>query len=265
MKANKMNRQLAAGVRQTASAGRLRWLRMDEASERDRVLSDPESLNQLEPAQRAALVDWIGSVLVPAKTVFRRNSYGMKHDFEKEPDGFYVWNGAFKGAMLAAGHRPVDADELNWRFRVKPAHPLSRSEQRKYRRYGRGRLVRDRWREVGYIVLESAQRGRILEHGRLCEREERPEVVVLQARYTAKVILRTASAGCRLTQESVAAVLALFADFDPNGRHSYVDELWAEIERVPVHRAGQLAAELVRITQSCSTKTIPGHGTSVGG
>src|SRR5208283_1682034 len=160
---NNMNGESAAGVRQSTLTGIVRMRRRDEVAERDRVLSDPERFRQLDPAQQAALVNWVRDVLMPAKTVFRRSSYGMKHDFARDRDGFYIWNGAFKGAMLAAGYRPVDADELNWRFRVKPAHPLTRWEQRKFGLHGRGWLVRDRWREVGYVVLQRTQRLRTLE------------------------------------------------------------------------------------------------------
>ena len=70
--------------------------RRDELAERDWEANDPAGFQKLEPEQQTALVDWIRAVLVPAKTVFRRNSYGMKHDFDREPDGFYVKNGAFK-------------------------------------------------------------------------------------------------------------------------------------------------------------------------
>src|SRR5438094_10451458 len=41
---------------------------------------------------------------------------GMQHALEEWPGGFYVTNGAFKGAMLAAGFRPEDERALNWHF-----------------------------------------------------------------------------------------------------------------------------------------------------
>jgi len=257
---NNMNGESAAGVRQSTLTGIVRMRRRDEVAERDRVLSDPERFRQLDPAQQAALVNWVRDVLMPAKTVFRRSSYGMKHDFARDRDGFYIWNGAFKGAMLAAGYRPVDADELNWRFRVKPAHPLTRWEQRKFGLHGRGWLVRDRWREVGYVVLQRTQRLRTLEHNRDCRREERPRIAVLKAKYLAEVIMDTAPTGHRLTREAVAEVLALFAEFDPNRRHSYViNEQLAVIRRVPVHRAEELAAALVGIAHRCLLRTPVAH------
>jgi hypothetical protein len=117
--------------------------RRDELAQRDWAANDPAGFQELQPEEQAALVDWIRAVLVPAKTVFRRNSYGMKHDFDREPDGFYVHNGAFKGAMLAAGFGRVDENDLNWRFRVRPAQELARWEQRQRRVCGREWLVRN--------------------------------------------------------------------------------------------------------------------------
>ena len=158
--------------------------------------------------------------------------------------------------MLAAGHHPLDAHELNWRFRMKPSHPLGLWEQHQLKRYGRGWLVRGRWREVGYLVLESTQTFRALQHAEDCRRERCLEVLVLRAKYTGKIMLDTLPAGCRLTPAGVAAVLHLFAEFDPAGRHSSVScAQTAEIRRVPGHRAEDLAAALVNIAKHCSMLT----------
>lgn len=260
MSVNNMNGELAAGVPQAAAAGPVAGRRRDELAERDRAANDPAGFRQLGPAEQAALVGWIRDVLVPAKTIFRRTSYGMKHDFDREPEGFYVTNGMFKGAMQAAGYQPVDADELNWCFRVKPAIELSGWEKQKLGLYGRGFLVRNRWREVGYVALQRTQRLRTLEHNRDCRREERPRIAVLKAKYSAEVIMDTAPAGYRLTREAVTEVLALFAEFDPNGRYSYViNQQLAVIRRVPVHRAEELAAALVGLAHRCLLPTPVAH------
>jgi hypothetical protein len=78
----------------------------------------PEAYARLAPAKRAALLEWIRLVIKPAKTVAPNTSYSIKHDFERV--GFYITNGQFKGAMLAAGYAPVDPNELNWEFRIRP-------------------------------------------------------------------------------------------------------------------------------------------------
>jgi hypothetical protein len=251
-----MNGKSAATASPIVGAGRVGQHWRDPTPEPVRAANDPAGFHQLGAEEQAALVGWIREVLMPARMSFRRNSYGMKHDFERDQDGFYICNGAFKGAMLAAGHHPVDANELNWRFRVKPSHPLGRWEQHKLKRYGRGWLVRGRWREVGYLVLESTQTFRALRHAEDCRRERCPEVVVLRAKYTAKIKLDTVPAGCRLTPAGVAAVLRLFAEFDPAGRYSYVSYAQtAEIRRVPAHRAENLAAALANIAKHCSMLT----------
>lgn len=228
----------------------------DELAESDWAANDPAAFQRLTPQEQSALVDWIRAVLAPAKTVFRRTSYGMKHDFEREPDGFYIYNGAFKGAMLAAGFDPVEASELNWRFRVKPSHPLCRWEQVQRRQFGRKWLVRDRWRDKGYAVLETTARPRIMVHSRECWAERRPKVVVLRARSTAQAILDMAPTGCRLTRAAVAAVLSVFAEFDPQGRRSVViNEQSAVIRRVPVWNAEEVAVALVKIADGCRPET----------
>jgi sulfur relay (sulfurtransferase) DsrF/TusC family protein len=71
-------------------------------------------------------------------------------------------------------------------------------------------------------------------------------------------MLDTAPAGNRLTREAVAAILALFAEFDPKGRQRFViNEQSAVIRSVYRHRAEELAAALVRIANGCSVRTPP--------
>jgi hypothetical protein len=212
--------------------------------------NDPEGFHRLEPEQQVALVEWIKDVLVPAKTVFRRTSYGMKHDFECEPDGFYVTNGMFKGAMLAAGYRPVDANELNWRFRVKPARELDAWEKDERRLIGRGWLVRDRWREKGYVLAMRSQRRRIREYNTTCQRERRTKLLVLRGARTADIILDTYPAGYRLSEAATGEIAALFDSVNPSGRNwSITNNCLAVIRRVPLHQAEAVAARLAEITR----------------
>lgn len=82
--------------------------------------NDPRWYDQLPPEEQTALQTWIRLAVAPASRSDGRTSYGIKHDFESV--GFYVPNGAFKGAMLAAGYLPTprSAREINWRFRIRP-------------------------------------------------------------------------------------------------------------------------------------------------
>ena len=92
-----MNGKSATAASPIAGAGRVggRW--KDAIAERDWAANDSTGFQQLGPAEQAALVGWIRGVLMPARTRFRRTSYGMKHDFERDQGGFYICNGAFKG------------------------------------------------------------------------------------------------------------------------------------------------------------------------
>ncbi|MDP9458211.1 MAG: hypothetical protein M3Q49_02635 [Actinomycetota bacterium] len=82
---------------------------------------DPRDYETLGRDEQAALRAWIAVAMKPARTVGPSNSYTMKHDFETA-GGFYVSNGQFKGAMLAAGYKPVKRGEQNWRFRQRPTN-----------------------------------------------------------------------------------------------------------------------------------------------
>jgi len=84
-----------------------------------------EAYDNLCPVEQAALLEWIRLATKPAKTVAPSTSYGIKHDFEDA--GFYITNGQFKGAMRASGHAPVDPEELNWEFRIRPTGKRSKS------------------------------------------------------------------------------------------------------------------------------------------
>jgi hypothetical protein len=83
-------------------------------------LDSPKEFDLLPPLKRELLLRWIDLVLYPAVTIWRdTTSYGLKHAAEDDL-GFYISNGQFKGAMLAAGHKPADTWEQNWMFRVRP-------------------------------------------------------------------------------------------------------------------------------------------------
>ena len=86
------------------------------------VIDDPNSPRQflkLTPARRVALLAWINETFMPARRGYPRvknTSDGLKHFFERSEHGFYIYNGAFCGAMVSAGYSPLDASEINWSF-----------------------------------------------------------------------------------------------------------------------------------------------------
>jgi len=222
--------------------------------------NSPQRFNELSAGQQAVLVGWIRDVLVRAQPVFARTSYGMKHDFEREPEGFYVTNGMFKGAMLAAGFRPVDASELNWRFRVKPVRELDAWEKDKLRLIGRGWLVRDRWREQGYVVAMRSQHRRIREHDRTCQRERRTKLLVLRGARAVDIIMDTYPGGYRLTDAAAEEIAALFDRLNPSGRNwSITNNCLAVIRRVPAWQAEEVAAALVQVAERCRVEIDRGE------
>ena len=61
---------------------------------------------------------WIDENIAPNKKILRgRTSYGMKHILTHDT-GIYLTNNEFKDALLLKGYKPVDPNELNWRYRI---------------------------------------------------------------------------------------------------------------------------------------------------
>lgn len=78
-----------------------------------------EEFEKLGTVQKLILVDWIKNHFEPIKSWNLKNSsYGMKGIFERSENGFYITNGAFKGAMLECGFNVKDKNALNWNFNV---------------------------------------------------------------------------------------------------------------------------------------------------
>ncbi len=90
----------------------------------DSKLEQPETFENLTEREKTILLIWIEKHVQASPRPSKRDSYGVKHDFEhsKSEGGFYVTNGQFKGALLAAGYTPVEEDiksHINWRFYAK--------------------------------------------------------------------------------------------------------------------------------------------------
>lgn len=60
------------------------------------------------------VMDWIAEYISPRKTpLYGHTSYGIKHLLERDTR-IYLTNNEFKDAMLQAGYKPVEPNELNW-------------------------------------------------------------------------------------------------------------------------------------------------------
>jgi len=92
--------------------------------------NNPQAYHRLSRQQREALQAWITTTFAPGTRAHPLTSYTWKHRFEGSESGFYLTNGAFKGAMLAAGYQPTKqtAKDINWRFRVKLIRQLTEKE-----------------------------------------------------------------------------------------------------------------------------------------
>lgn len=89
----------------------------DEATFKD--VDDPNLFFKLTSNEQMELFNWCVTVMVKTQAINRNHtSYGIKHLFEEAPLGFYVTNGALKGAMLLAGFTASDIESNNWNFNV---------------------------------------------------------------------------------------------------------------------------------------------------
>ncbi len=211
--------------------------------------NDVRSLNDLSVAQHALLVGWIRDAFVPAYHVFHRTSDSLRHESDRERPGFSVTNGMFKGAMLSAGFRPVDAREVNWRFRVRPVLDLTAQEKRRMRTIGRKTTGRE-W--SGYLVANTGNRKRIDAWCNACAMEKRPAVRVEVRGLAADVIMDMTTAEWKLSFTARNAVTRLFISLDSTGRNWWnVNECYNYIRHVPGGVAVRVAAMLTGIAEGC--------------
>ena len=73
---------------------------------------------ELTNEQQKSVVDWCKQFKQVKGYHYGVTSYGMKHDFERSRGGFYMTNGAFKGAMVVAGFKVANEKNLNWHFNI---------------------------------------------------------------------------------------------------------------------------------------------------
>jgi hypothetical protein len=96
----------------------------------DRLDNSPEMYDELTDRAKAVLQAWIQHALVSASV--RSSSWSssfLKQEFEAV--GFDISNGAFKGAMRAAGYEPKKrSDAPDWYFAVRPRAPGSAVRKR---------------------------------------------------------------------------------------------------------------------------------------
>lgn len=89
-----------------------------DAEEMFREYDSPLAFLDLEEHKQLALYEWCNSIEKVQNFNKHHTSYGLKHIFARTGKDFYVYNGAFKGAMLLAGFKVADETELNWHFNI---------------------------------------------------------------------------------------------------------------------------------------------------
>lgn len=83
-------------------------------------INHPTEYEKLYLVDKMILNAWIVNQLEPykIKTFTPVTTYRLKHLFENSKNGFYISNGAMKGALLIAGFVPKDEFALNWTFQL---------------------------------------------------------------------------------------------------------------------------------------------------
>jgi ATP-dependent DNA helicase RecG len=86
-------------------------------------LDRPADFMNLDDEVKQRVVFWCKKYFIESKSFnLNRDSHDLKHVFEKDTET-YLTNGQFKGAMLIAGFKPKNIDELNWNFNISSKSP----------------------------------------------------------------------------------------------------------------------------------------------
>ncbi|WP_053983764.1 hypothetical protein [Niameybacter massiliensis] len=84
--------------------------------------NDPKLFNLLSENEKEILLKWIDDNFSPIQSFLTsKTSYGLKQTFDRTH--FYVCNGVFKGAMLEAGYKVKNTDDINWIFNISKKSP----------------------------------------------------------------------------------------------------------------------------------------------
>ena len=84
----------------------------------------PKDYLKLSHEDQMILCKWIRENLTRRKTPNNsHSSYGLKRLFEKSDVGFYVTNGALKGAMEECGYTAHNTKEKNWIYCISNKSP----------------------------------------------------------------------------------------------------------------------------------------------
>ena len=96
------------------------------------------SLSNLTENKKDQVVAWICSNILPRKMpLYRFSSYRLKHLLQEDTN-IYVTNDRFKEIMLLCGFYPVNANDINWFYRISMKSPAIRKHQEEVKSDSRG-------------------------------------------------------------------------------------------------------------------------------
>lgn len=82
-------------------------------------MNSPFEFYELTKKEQRQLLQWCGRLNKIETINHNEDSYTIKHDFERSENGFYVNNGAMKGALISAGFKWSGGhDSINYKFNV---------------------------------------------------------------------------------------------------------------------------------------------------
>lgn len=94
------------------------YLNNQNRNEIFRETDHPLAFYDLTDNEQKELLSWCGNLEKIKNINTEFSSYGLKHFFERSINGFYINNGAFKGAMIICGFLVGDISKLNWDFNI---------------------------------------------------------------------------------------------------------------------------------------------------
>lgn len=113
--------------------GGIEMIKNNRAYTNENGYIDDELITDLKQNQMLKVGNWIKENVISSDEVFdRASSYGLKHELERDIK-IYLTNNQFKDAMLLAGYKPVDPNELNWRYKIELVKAMNKNPNPFYR------------------------------------------------------------------------------------------------------------------------------------
>lgn len=99
-------------------------------------VDEPSEYENLSIVEKEILLKWIITKLNRGDKYYKKeSSYSLKHYFEDSLEGFYISNGQFKGAMLAAEYTVANPNDKNWYFKISAIHVDYLRKGKKFKQY----------------------------------------------------------------------------------------------------------------------------------